>query len=266
MLADYLVRGVKAGLVAGVVFGLFVALVANPLVAFADERAHAGHADGTAHEGEHAVEPAGHADEGALSAAVTDAVSVVSGVLWGVFLGAAGFGVAFYFLEPVVPGSGAARSYVFGAAGFLTVSVAPWLVLPPAVPGVERALDPNAATAVYLAATLAGGVASVLGMYAYARVRPSRGRLVATVAGAAPWTAFVVVTVGVAGVPAVPTPDSLPADLAAGLAGVVVFGQALLWLITAGAHARFRERSGRSGQAAGPDGTGLAEAAPAGSR
>ena len=251
MLVGYLVRGVKAGLVAGVVFGLFVALVANPLVAFADERAHA---DGD----DHAADAAGEGD--ALSAAATDAVGVVSGVLWGVFLGAAGFGVAFYFLEPVVPGSGAVRSYVFGAAGFLTVSVAPWLVLPPAVPGAERALDPNTATAVYLAATLVGGVASLLGMYAYGRVRPSRGRLAATVASVAPWAALVAAAVGLVGAPAVATPTGVPADLAAGLTGVVVFGQALLWLVLAGAHARLRDRS------VGADPEGRRLAATAGNR
>ncbi|MXR40598.1 hypothetical protein GRX01_04455 [Halobaculum sp. WSA2] len=261
MLAGYLVRGVKAGLVAGVVFGLFVALVANPLVAFADDRAHA---DGAVHDHDHAAEGAG--TEGVFPSVVTDAVGVVSGVLWGVLLGTAVFGAAFYFLEPIVPGDGAARSYVFGAAGFLTVSVAPWLVLPPAVPGVERTLDPNAATAVYLAATLAGGVASVLGMYAYTRTRPDHGRLVAGVAGVAPWGMLAAAAVSLVGVPTVATPTGIPAGLATGLTGVVVFGQALLWLVLAGAHARLRERSARAERVDDPERTRLSATASAGER
>lgn len=261
MLVGYLVRGVKAGLVAGVVFGLFVALVANPLVGFADERVHA---DGVHDDHQHAAK--GAETDGALSSVVTDALGVVSGVLWGVFLGAAGFGAAFYFLEPIVPGDGAAGSYVFGAAGFLTVSVAPWLVLPPAVPGVERALDPNAATAVFLGATLAGGTASVLGMSAYTRIRPDHGRLVGGVASVAPWAALVVAAVGLAGVPTVATPTGVPADLAAGLTGVVVFGQALLWLVLAAAHARLRQRSVRADRVDDPDEPALATPASAGDR
>lgn len=51
MLAAHLKRGVKAGVVAGLAFAVLVALVASPLVAFADEFGHGGdHAVGQHHE------------------------------------------------------------------------------------------------------------------------------------------------------------------------------------------------------------------------
>ncbi len=128
MIAAYVANGVKSGLVAGLAFGLLVALVANPLVAFAEGSAHVEGAGGHDHAGD------SHG-EGGLSASVADGASVLSGVLWGVFLGVVAFGVAFYLLEPIVPGSGAVRSYAFGAAGLLTASVAPWLAFPPGPPG-----------------------------------------------------------------------------------------------------------------------------------
>ncbi|MFD1571371.1 CbtA family protein [Halorubrum laminariae] len=279
MIAAYVVNGVKAGLVAGVVFGLLVALVANPLVAFAEERAQVEHegatADGHDHgsgdlEGhDHAGGDAGGHDHasGGLPAIVSNGVSVLSGVLWGVFLGVAGFGIAFYVLEPIVPGSGSVRSYVFGGAGFLTASVAPWFVFPPAPPGVVRSLDPNTATLLYCGAVAAGAVASVAGMYAHDRLRDARGRLTAGVGAVLPWALFVAGAVAVAGVPTVPVPGGMSATLATGLAGLVVFGQALTWLVLAGAHARFHDSSGAS---AGPTDTGTvagstADDVPAGS-
>ncbi|WP_050025013.1 CbtA family protein [Halorubrum saccharovorum] len=88
MIAAYVANGVKSGLVAGLVFGLLVALVANPLVAFAEGGAQVEHADEAGdhqHAGDHGH--AGHShEEGALPASLTDGVSVLSGVLWGVFL------------------------------------------------------------------------------------------------------------------------------------------------------------------------------------
>ncbi|PSQ03683.1 hypothetical protein BRC97_13265 [Halobacteriales archaeon QS_6_71_20] len=256
MLVEYLVRGVKAGAVAGVAFGLFVALVANPLVGFADDRAHAAGADG-----DHVAD---HGGGDGLPAAVTDAVSVASGALWGLFLGAAGFGVAFYLLEPIVPGRAGVDSYVFGLAGFLTVSGAPWLVLPPTVPGVERALDPTMGSLLYVGLVLAGGVACVAGMAAYDRLRPEWSRSAATLAATAPYGLLVVAA---AAAPtdglATATESALEPALASGLVGVVVFGQALVWLLLAAVHARLRDDARPTDR---PDGSGLPDGAPAGER
>ena len=99
MLAGYVTPGVAAGLVAGVVFGLFVAIVANPLVAYADEHAHGGA------ESEH--------DHGASEPLVgpIETVSVVSGGLWAVPLGGVVFGIGCYILEPEIPSISAGKSY-----------------------------------------------------------------------------------------------------------------------------------------------------------
>ncbi|GAA0204134.1 CbtA family protein [Halobaculum roseum] len=232
MFVEYLTRGVKAGLVAGAVFGVLLALVANPIVGFADELGHDGEAH--AHEdGSHGHEETTAAHDAGLS--VNGGVSVLSGALWGVLLGAVGFGVAFYFLEPIVPGTGAVRSYVFAAAGFLTASGAPWLVLPPAPPGTDHALDAQTRMILYGVMMAAGAAAAIAGMVLYDRLREDRGRAVAVAVGLLPVGALPVLA---AAVPADRTTVALPSELAAGLVGLVVFGQALMWLVLATVHAR----------------------------
>ncbi|QCC46696.1 CbtA family protein [Halobellus limi] len=256
MLTDYLTRGVKAGVVAGVAFGLLLALVANPLVAFADELGHeGGDAVGPAESetGGHHDEAAGghhsHAGataggghhESAVPAAVTNGVSVLSGVLWGVLLGGVVFGFAFYLLEPAIPGPEGAKSYLLAAAGFVTVSGAPWLVLPPQPPGVTQSLPTENRTLLYAGMMVAGALVCLLSGYAYQRLRERRGRGAAAVAAALP---FGLLAFPVAFAPANPVESALPSDLASALVGMTVFGQALLWVLLAGAHTRFRRRSG----------------------
>lgn len=233
MFTLYLKRGVKAGVVAGLVFGLFVALVANPFVAFADELGHSDHAGGDHSHGAH---------ESSVSTTLADGVSVVSGVLWGVLLGGVVFGIAYYLLEPVVPGTGGAQSYLLGGAGFVTVSGAPWLVLPPQSPGVEQALPTETRIALYGGMMVAGGLVCLLAGVVYRRLRGSHGRTTAAVAATS--------TFALLAVPAVLSPAStanaLPSRLAAGLTGLIVFGQVLLWLLLAGTHARLCGRSGET--------------------
>ncbi|NHN41675.1 CbtA family protein [Halorubellus sp. JP-L1] len=241
MLVAHLVRGAKAGVVAGLVFGLFVALVGTPLVGVAEELGHGDHhAGGGAHEGdghEHAAS--------AVSAATTTAASVAGGVLWGLLLGVVAFGGAFYLLEPAIPGTGGARSYVLGAAGFVTVSGAPWLVLPPTPPGVEAALSVETRLGVYAATMLAGALACALAVVGYRRGRAAASRPVGALAASVPL--LVLATVGViAPVPTAPAAASaaLPDGLAAGYVGAVAFGQLVLWLVLAATHAHLQPAPG----------------------
>ncbi|WP_435101250.1 CbtA family protein [Halarchaeum sp. P4] len=229
MLTTYLKRGVTAGVVAGLAFGLLMALVANPLVAFADGLGHGGaHAHGA---------DAGH--DSAVSAMVTNAVSIVGGVLWGVLLGGVVFGVAYYFLEPAIPGGGATKSYLMAGAGFVTVSGAPWLVLPPQVPGVEQALPTDTRLSLYAGMMVVGAIACLTAGFAYRRLRGSRSQPVAAAGAALPALALLGVATALA--PANAAESALPAELATGLTGLVVFGQLLLWALLAGVHARLRD-------------------------
>ena len=241
MLTTHLKRGVKAGVVAGVLFGLLMALVANPLVAFADEVAHdEGLGAGEGHEqtaGEHHEETGGEHHESVVSTAVMNGVSIVSGVLWGVLLGGTVFGIAFYFLEPAIPGAGGTKSYLMAVAGFITVSGAPWLVLPPQPPGAEQALPTETRTLLYGGMMVAGALVCCLGGVVYGRLRDTRGRPTAAA------VAYVGSTVATAVAPVNAVESSLPADLTAGLTGIIVFGQALLWLLLAGTHAYLRRPS-----------------------
>ncbi|CQR51859.1 MULTISPECIES: CbtA family protein [Haloferax] len=258
MFAEYLTRGVKAGLVAGLVFGLFMAVVANPLVGYADELNHAaveesGHAheaesahshgtDGShSHdsEGTHASESGGHHDT-AVSMAVTKAVSVAAGGLWGVVLGGAFFGVAFFFLEPAIPGPDAAKSYLMGLAGFVTVSGAPWLVLPPVAPGAEQSLSVATRLPLYAGMMLAGALACLSAGYAYTRLRESSGLAAALVGAAVPFGLLAVLAVFA---PENAVHGALSPTLETGLTGLFAFGQVLQWLVLAAAHSRLRPSS-----------------------
>lgn len=231
MFVDYVTRGVKAGVVAGLVFGLFVALVVNPMVGYAEAVGH-GHDQGIADHG--------HASgEGIASLAATETMSVLSGVLWAVLLGAVVFGVGFYLLEPLLPGRGRRRSYVLAAAGFVSVSGAPWLVLPPR-PGVEGTLSAEMRLAWYGGMMVAGASLCLLALVAYDRFR-ARSRAVAV---AAAGLALTPLALPAALAPTPGVESNLPPELATGLVGLIVFGQVLLWLLLAGVHASLR--AGRS--------------------
>jgi hypothetical protein len=240
MLAAYLKRGVKAGVVAGLVFGLLLALVANPLVAFADELGHGGsHAVGDHHEGS-----GGDQHDSVVSMTVTNGVSILSGVLWGVLLGGVVFGVAYYVLEPAIPGTGGTKSYLLALAGFITVSGAPWLVLPPQPPGVEHVLSTEMRLVLYGGMMVAGALVCSFAGFVYGRLRDTHGRTTAAIVA--------MLSLCLLAIPAALSPvngveRSLPSELAIGLTGLVVFGQALLWLLLAGTHARLRRRSVASG-------------------
>lgn len=237
MIAEYLTRGVKAGLVAGVVFGLFMALVANPLVVYADEVNHdaAGAEHGHSHE------------EADASMAVNKTVSVISSGLWAVLLGGVFFGIAFYFLEPAIPGTGATKSYVMALAGFITVSGAPWLVLPPVSPGVQQSMPVETRLLLYGGMMVLGALACLLAGSVYNRVSDSVGSVPAVIVAA---PTFAILAIPVVLAPTNVVEGVLSPALRTGLIGLFVFGQILLWLTLAAAHAQFRSSDGTQSETA----------------
>ncbi|MFB6304188.1 MAG: CbtA family protein [Haloferacaceae archaeon] len=215
MFAAYVVRGAGAGLAAGTAFAAFVALVGNPLVAAAEAAA------------------GGHGAAPAVPSGVTSAVGVAAGVGLGLLFGVC-FGVAYFLLEPSLPGGAGARSALLGAAGFVTVSGAPWLVLPPRPAGVEAALPAGVRVAWYAGMMVLGALACGLAGAAYARVGRRRGRPAALAAAALP-LALLLVPAALA--PTVPATGAVPDPLAAAFRGAVVVGQVGLWATLAGTHA-----------------------------
>lgn len=215
MVVPALRRGLAAGAVAGLAYGAFTALVGNPLVAYAE----------TFESGHHAGEAAG------LPAAL---VAIVAGVVAGAVLGLVVFGVAYYFLEPAIPGGADTRSYLLALAGFVTVSGAPWLVVPPQPPGVTQSLPTEVRVTWYAAMMAVGAVASGLAGYAFGRVRASHGPIVGALAGGLPLLAILVVG-GLAPTSQVSGP--VPETFVAVYRGVVVTGQVGLWVVLASAHA-----------------------------
>lgn len=228
MLVEYLKYGLKAGLVAGIAFGLFMIVVGTPLVGAA-ELFEEGH--------EHGADEAGTDGGESMSAVITNATSVAGAVVMALLFGAV-FGVVYYFLEPAIPGAADTKSYLLAAAGFVTVSGAPWLVLPPQPPGVEQALGTDVRLALYVGFVVAGAVACALAGYAYNRVR-SHSKGLAFLAAAVP---LVVLPLVALAAPPNPVSGPLPDQLAVAFRGVVAFGQAFLWLVLAGAHNWVRRR------------------------
>ncbi len=236
MLQQYLVRGLKTGAVAGLALGLFVALVVNPFVGMAEGLAgEHGHAHGG--DGHH-----GDEHESVVSAVTTKAVGVLGGVFWALLLGVVTFGVAFYFLEPAIPGAGDTQSYLLAAAGFVTVSGAPWLVLPPQPPGVEEALATPVRLGLYAGMMVAGLLTCGLAGYAYTRLE-QRGRSVAFAGAVAP---FCLLVAGSLLAPANTIEATIPSTLITGFRALVVFSQAMVWVVLASTHAWLLRRDSQS--------------------
>lgn len=253
MFRAYALRGAKAGLVAGLAFGLFVALVGNPLIAAAEggqseanveshDHGADGHAEEAGHHHDDAVAGESHDHAAsAVSSSVTDLVGIGSAVLWGLLLGL-GFGVAYFFLEPTLPESALGGRLVLAGAGFAIVSGAPWLVLPPSVPGAEVALSIDARLALYAGAMVAGALASSVALLAWERLR-SHGTLAGVAGALAPFALLLVVaSLLPTGVTATPPTGALGRTVA----GVVVVGQIGLWTAIALGHAYFSAGTTRS--------------------
>lgn len=228
---DYLQRGALAGAVGGGAYGLYMALVGNPLVEHAEALANEGHAHEHAHE----------ASEPLVSEGLMQAISVGSGVALGLLFGVVVFGVVAFLVEPALPDRG--QSYLLGLASFLTVSGVPWLVLPPAAPGVETSLAIGPSRYLYAGLMVTGAVGCLAAGATYHRFS-DRGNAVAGVAGVAVFAAIVGAAVLVA--PSPTYESALPASFESLYVGAIVVGQLGLWGITAATHARLKS-SYRSG-------------------
>ncbi|MBX0288285.1 CbtA family protein [Haloarcula salinisoli] len=216
MATDYLERGALAGLVGGLGYGLFQATVGNSFTAGL-ETFESGHS---------------HSGGPVVDGLTTAAVSVGGGVLWGLLFGIAVFGVGYYFLEPVLPGRAVTQRLTLAAAGFLTVSGAPWLVLPPQPPGVEQALATDTRMALYAGMMAVGALVAAACVVAY-RQTAHRHPAIRALATGLP---LVVLSVPVALAPANAVSGPVPVTLAAAYRWTVVFGQAGLWAIIAAVH------------------------------
>ncbi|MFC7058472.1 CbtA family protein [Halovenus salina] len=222
MIFDALKRGVGAGVVAGVAYGLFMAFVENPLITYMEEFGH------------------DHGHSPAVSELTTNVVSIGSGVLWGILLGTV-FGVAYYLFEPTLPGTRGWRAAVLAGAGFLTVSGVPWLGLPPATPVTEQTLAPETRLAVYAGLMVLGAVLCALSIVAFRRVR-TRGTVLALGAAAAPFALGMLPVVLVPG-----GHTDAPDTLVTTFRSLVVMSQLGLWALIAATYTRL-DRDGPAGQ------------------
>jgi len=221
MVFEYLKRGLIAGTLAGVVYGLFMAFVGNPMTQFLHDWGHDhahGHDHGHSHESAHAV-----------AESTTALISIGSGLLWAIFLGGL-FAVALFVFEPALPGTNTAKAGLLAGVGFFSISVTPWLVVPPAAPGAENLYGINIRLAIYGALVGVGLVASAVSITVYKRT-VENGRLLAGVAAGLPLFGLVVLVSVVT--PTVVSHPELPADLVGAYQAMVVLSQAAIWAIIA---------------------------------
>lgn len=247
MLRDYTRRGLQAGLVGGIAYGCFVALIGDPLISVIEAMGQGhGHASAHAHTHTHAS---------VVSGAVTDTVSIGAGIVLGLLFGAVVFGGVYYFLEPGIPGRKDTKSYLLGGVGFVTVSGAPWLLLPPQPPGIEQAVPTDARIVWYVIMMGVGAIGCGLAGYVYVRLR-GRGRIVAFAGSVVPLFLIPVVAVlGSASLGMGTQMGTLSESLVRSFRAIVVLGQIGLWMVIAGVHAWLirREQDGttRVGAASG---------------
>ncbi len=234
MIDAYLKRGVLAGTVAGIGYGLFMAFVANPLSEYLHGLQHdGGHGHDHGHDGAHGHDHS-HVDGGAhvVSEATNAIVSVASGLLWAIFLGGM-FALSLYFLEPALPGGDTVRTYLLAGAGFLSVSVTPWLVLPPATPGAEQLYGIEPRLAIYSGLVVLGIGISATAVVSYKRVAVRRHRLGLLAAAIPIVSALIVIPLLT---PTVVSHPGLPADLVSAYQAMVVLSQAAVWALIAGTY------------------------------
>ncbi len=240
-------RGLVAGLAAGLVFAVFLAVVASPMIGLSESLA-GGEADVGDHDGadpDHGAGAEGHetAGEGhdhaesAVSTTVAEAVSLAGAVALGLLAGAVLGGVHF-LLEPALPGGPDGRSYLVAVGGFVSASGAPWLALPPVPPGATESLPVGTRIALYAGLMVAGALACGCSLLAYRRVSDRAGTRTGAVAAAVPLAALV------AGASLAPTNavSGAPPALVAAYRGVVLVGQLTLWGVAATVHARLLDR------------------------
>lgn len=222
MIYEHLKRGLKVGTVGGLAYGLFVAFVGNDLIAFAE------------------TFEKGHSEAPTVSPTVTDLVSVSGGVVFGLLLGIAVFGIGYYFLEPAIPGTRDTKSYILGTGGFLTISGAPWLLLPPQPPGVSQALPTETRLLWYGIMMSTGAIAFGGALYAYNRLKQDYPTPIAIVGGLTLLILIPAVTLlAPTNTVSVPIPDGLASTFRA----VIAAGQIGLWIVMASAHAWLIRRS-----------------------
>lgn len=226
---DRLRSGVAAGALAGLAYGLFTWLVVSPAVRRLEYLA--------SHGGDH-----GHDVAPAVGETATAVVSAGGGVLWGILLGTV-FGVAYHLFEPGLPG-GELRPYVLAGAGFLTVSVAPWTVLPPATPGMEPLYGSSLRVPLYLGLAGIGGLVAATSVLGYARAIRTRGRATGVFVASLPLVALGVLSIAA---PPTLTGGGAPAGLSAAFRWLVGLSQAGLWALIAVVFRRFDRRVDRRG-------------------
>ena len=234
MIADYLQRGILAGVVAGLAYGLYMVLVGNPLGDYLHDAQH-----DHGHDHDHGHGDHGHGHEHAVSETTTAIVSAGSGVLWAIFLGGL-FAIALYFLEPALPGSESVKAYVLAGAGFFAVSLSPWLVLPPAAPGAEQLYTINGRLAIYVGLIGLGALVMAASVTAYKRGAP-RHPLVGLLVAAVPIVTFVAI-VPIA-TPSVITHPDLSGDLVSTYQALAALSQAAIWALLAGTFNALRRRA-----------------------
>lgn len=206
MLSRYFQRGIAAGGVTGLLYGVYLQLVVEPQIRYLEGLA-----------GEHA-----HESHGLMAEATATLYTVGGGVLWGVLLGAC-FAVTYYLLEPELHHR--LGSYVVAAAGLVTVSLAPWAALPPVPPGVTRTMPAETRVVLYAVLMAVGAAVCATCLVLNSRISRRRNRAVRYAVSMSPLLLLVAAALlSPAGYSSGP-----PEPLRSSFVWTVAFGQTALW-------------------------------------
>lgn len=222
MIVDSLKRGIIAGGVGGLVYGIALALIGSPLIDQLDHGSHA-HANHN-----HTV----------VSEITSIVINISSSVLWGVLLGAV-FGVVYYLFEPSLPGTENVKVYVLAAAGFLTISGIPWLALPPVAPGVEQTLTADIRLIIYSSMMVLSIIicATSIVLFQYQYTQNNRSPITSTATAMAPFLLCLIPIFLIS-----PNTATHSDQLTTVFQLFVVLGQCLLWILIATIYTKLRGR------------------------
>ena len=221
MFSSYLKRGGVAGLAGGLIFGAYTGFIIGPLITVAEtfEQSHELRSHGTSF----------------ITSVTTTTTSITAGILWGIFLGVLVFGVIYFFIEPLLPGVEGIKSYVIAGGGLLSLSGAPWLILPPQPPGADQSLPTDIRIIIYIVMIVVGVVTFGLSISAWRRLDNRLKYLGAALPIVI--LVFISITTSVN-----PITTSLPTSFVALFQAIVTTGQLILWSVTAIVHAKLTQK------------------------
>jgi predicted cobalt transporter CbtA len=217
MIRNLLVRGMIAGLVAGLIGFGFARVVGEPSVdraiAFEEAHEHAAQAHDHAASADGAAPAHDHGDEELVSRGTQAGFGLLTGVVvFGTALGGL-FSLVFAFAYGRLGGLHArGASAVLALFGFLSVAIAPFIKYPPNPPAIGNPETIGPRTGLFFVMVILSIAAAVFAVRLQRRLQTNRAAFDATLIAGALYIVLMAIAIGV-----LPRIDEVPADFSASL-------------------------------------------------